>query len=243
MFTHAEHAESALKTFYAKSRQGNNRSVFSTKACMCYPWTCLFYSRLCYPNVSVLQQPVLPLDLSATKQSVPPLSLDVSVHTFAVPGAVWLTATCAAPGSVCLQEPVLHLYVQCTNCPCAFVLPLKVSVYKRLCCTRTCAFMPALEVSVYKSLCCTCTYNAQIVHVLCAAPESVCLQEPVLHLYVQCTNCTCAFVLPLKVSVFKRLCCTCTCAFLPALEVFVYKSLYCTCTYNVQIVHMLLCCP
>jgi hypothetical protein len=44
--------------------------------------------------------PVLPLDLSVTKQSVLPLVLDVSVHAFAVPGGVWLTPACVAPGPV-----------------------------------------------------------------------------------------------------------------------------------------------
>jgi hypothetical protein len=87
-----------------------------------------------------------------------------------------------------------------------------LSVYK--------SFVLHLEVSVYKSLCCTCKNMC-----FCAAPGSVCLQEPVLHLYVQCTNCTCAFVLPLKVSVYKRLVSAHTCAFLLALEVPVYKSL------------------
>jgi hypothetical protein len=196
---------------------------------MCYPWTCLFYSRLCYLDVFVLQQTVLPARVCSTANcatwtclfysslcyldvSVLLYSrlcyLDVSVHTTA----------CPAPGLVCCQaiRAALGLGRVCSYICC----PRSSLAYSSLCCPWKCLSTRA-----------------------CAAPGSVCLQEPVLHLYVQCTNCTCAFVLHLKVSVYKRLCCTCNCSFLPALEVSVYKSLYCTCMYNVQIVHVLLCCP
>ncbi len=48
---------------------------------------------------------------SIIKQSVLPLGLEVSVHSFAVPEGVWPTAACAAPAHVCLQKPVMHLYM------------------------------------------------------------------------------------------------------------------------------------
>jgi hypothetical protein len=155
MFTHAEHAikkclcmliaESALKTFYAcwralKSRMGNNRSFSSTKACMCYPWTCLFYGRLCYLDVSVLQQTLLPGRVCIS---------------LSCPWTCLLQSSLCCPWSwKCL---FIHLLSQELSGLQQLVLPLEVSVYESLCCTCTCAFVLSLEVSVYKSLCCTCT--------------------------------------------------------------------------------------
>jgi hypothetical protein len=46
--------------FYSTVLGGNNRSVFSTAACMSYSWMCLLYSRLCHLDMSLLQKTVPP---------------------------------------------------------------------------------------------------------------------------------------------------------------------------------------
>jgi hypothetical protein len=134
--------------------------------------------------------------------------------------------TCATPGCVCSTE----------DCAIWTFLFYSTVLPERVCSTAACP-APGLVCYIaicirsclaYSNLYCpwkclstgACAAPVRTMHKLymcfCAAPESVCLQEAVLHLYL---------------------------CFSASPEVSVYKSLYCTCTYNVQIVHMLLCCP
>jgi hypothetical protein len=76
-------------------------------------------------DVSVLQQSVLPLDVFFLQQTVLPLNVYSTAACMCVPGGDWPTAACAAPGRVCLQEPVLQLYM---------------SVYKSLWCSFACLY-------------------------------------------------------------------------------------------------------
>jgi hypothetical protein len=95
----------------------------------------LFYSKLFCLNVYVIWQPVLPLDmfvksktvlpLDKSLQQLPALALDMSVIqqlllvlSRKVPTA---SCSCTAPVRICLQEPVLHLYMShvCIQEPCA----------------------------------------------------------------------------------------------------------------------------
>jgi hypothetical protein len=63
-----------------------------------------------------------------------------------------MESDCASHGLVCLQEPVLYLFMA-QSVKKSFVLHLEVSVYESLGCTYTCAF---------------------VLHI-----EDVCLQEPI----------------------------------------------------------------
>ncbi len=149
IFTHAEcvlkkYKETTEVSFLQQSACAAPGCVCSTADCA--TWKCLFYSRMfnVYGWVcSTVQQHVLPLDF------------EVPVHAFAAPGGVWPIAACATPGPVCLQESVLHLYMDVyykslglhlyMSVYKSFVLHLEESVYESL----------HLEVSVYQSLCCT----------------------------------------------------------------------------------------
>ncbi len=96
------------------------------------------------------------------KQSVLPLGLEVSFHSFAVPEGVWPTAACAAPAHVCLQKPVIHLYISEL---CA--APGSVSLGEHVLHLLLCFFWKC----VYKSF--------------CAAPMDVMSMQIIFYSYAQ----------------------------------------------------------
>ncbi len=104
---------------------------------------------------SGLKQPILPPDVSVQQQSVLFLNVPMRLFTssqFYTRRCLSYSSLCCTYRCVCLQEPVLHLYVSVFN-----------------------GIVKHLDVSVYKSLGCTCTC------VFCAAPGPAYLLEPVLH--------------------------------------------------------------
>jgi hypothetical protein len=110
---------------------------------LCYPWTCLFYKQF-----------VLALDMSVLQHPIPEYVW--STAACAVSGVVWTTATCAASKCVCLQMPVLHLYMSVYKSFCA--ASIRVCLQDPLLHLDMCvfeSFYAATRCIVYKSLCCT----------------------------------------------------------------------------------------
>jgi hypothetical protein len=194
--------------------------VWSTASCAAPARTCLFYSTCAVPErvcVSVLPQSVHFGGVWPTCSSLCFRACAALVH-------VCLQKLFAAPGRVCIQEPVLQS--MCWTCACLST--------EAFCCTWTClhtracpsdhvlhlcmsvyrSFLLHLDVSVYKSLC----FRA------CAALVHVRLQKLLLHLDVSANKSLCctsarlsteAFAAPgrgrgrafmLDVSIYKSFC-------------------------------------
>jgi hypothetical protein len=165
----------------------------------------------CPAHGHVIQKTVLPLDKSV--QQLPALTLDmydIQQPACAVPRGVWPTASCAVPGRVCLQEPCAAPVHVCTVCK-SLALELSALVLNlESLSTRACA------APVYVCIQEPCLYTRALSwNCLCFStgtpPGTVCLQEPVLHLYV------CFCTAPGE-CFYEGLCCTCTCAFVLHLE-------------------------
>ncbi len=102
---------------------------------LCYPWTRLFYSRLCCLDVSVIQQPVLPLDVSVIEQHA--LALDVSV--IQQPACAGQEVS-GLNSSLCCTWSCLSTRA-CAAPACAFLLHIEgMSVDKNLYCICVWAF-------------------------------------------------------------------------------------------------------
>ncbi len=138
-------------------------------------WTCLSTMILCALVVSVYKS------LCCTYARLQELLFctwtSLSSRACAALVFVCLQENCAAPGRVCLQEPVLHMCLSTR----AYVLYLHGRVYLQ---ARACAALVRL-----------CLQE------LCAAPWHVCLQEPVFHLSVSVYK---SFVLNLDMSAYKN---------------------------------------
>jgi hypothetical protein len=123
---------------------------------VCCPQTCLFLQGLCYSWTSVFCNILFWPDGCLCLSVLP---LYVSVHHSAactVSGVVWPTTVGAAPGLVCLKEPVLYLclflYKRCCAAPGSVHLHepvLHISVRVLLCCKWRC-------LSTVQCMCCTC---------------------------------------------------------------------------------------
>jgi hypothetical protein len=150
-------------------------------------------------DISVLQQPALPIDVSVQLQ--PLMSREVSglqllvLHLYvSVPQqpalsreVAGLSAACAAPRRVCLQDPVHPIRVcrrlLCWTWTCLCTLHLYVSVHRSFCASPECVY---LVESVQHTCACLSTsfvlsvYKSQLWTSTCAfvlhPPVRVCLQ-------------------------------------------------------------------
>jgi hypothetical protein len=186
--------------------------MFYSSLCYPYPWTCVLqqtacaspgrvystaaHGRVCFTSICAVPGPACYIAISAVPEFVCSTA-DSAAHRrvfckaiCAAPGRVCSTADCAAPGRVC--------YISICAAPEFVCSTADSAAHGRVCCKAICAAPgPSIRQQPAYAVLRAVRHTAA-----CAAPEHVCLQEPVVHLYMPIYK---NFMLHLEMSVYNVL--------------------------------------